>query len=118
MTEYSQKAFRNEENKMRRLTHKEMIIKTFKMYEDLPFNCLEISELTGINKQSCIKRLSDLEREGKLSIAPTTKNQKYTRYILKPSNVKLTKTEAYEQAINMYCPECFDKIKQFVCDNI
>ena len=54
------------------------------------------------------KRISDLELEGKLKIIGTTSG--YSLYIYKPHEPLLTKTQAWQEAVNRVCPEKFGEI--------
>ena len=104
MTNASNRVWKNPTNRKTRKTHKQQIHEFLKWDHNSLFigaTAPEIARSTGLTIPSCVKRLSDLHREGKVEII----NTRNGRSVYRESNGESTMTTpgAYKAAIDAYC---------------
>ena len=119
MTQASKNAYCDPDNKIKRKSHKDQIKDHFMWNHNALFlgnTALAVARILQLPTSSCIKRCSDLHREGRLKVIGIKDG--HSVYIDDNVDRKMTKTEAYLTAIKAYCDaDQISSIIKFVNNN-
>jgi len=106
------KALVNPENKARRVSQKERILRYLEINLHTSFTYSDISDILDIRHSNCQARMSELRSKGEIKVVGETNG--LSRYRFGESKKLMTTNEAYTTAINEYCPMFLTEIMKRV----